>query len=180
MQLHLQLDTSSKRTLFSTFPQGTRPHRHRPNTHKRPSRNSQSILQRQARRRPHWPSGRNTPTTTRVYVAMQRHARLPCRFSHFNTNSVGDARPVDAGRYWACMTLRSAFDCWADTWRRWWAMDYRDGSLRYSWVPKRRRTQTDFYFAVILVYGTSAFLGVRSVGVSGCTVSLTYACVAAR
>lgn len=60
--------------------------------------------------------------------------------SHFNANSVGDARPVDAGRYWACMTLRSAFDCWADTWRRWWAMDYRDGSLRYSWVPKRRRT----------------------------------------
>jgi hypothetical protein len=47
------------------------------------------------------------------------YARLPCSIPHFITNSVGESRPVDAGRYWACMTLRSAFDCWADTWRRW-------------------------------------------------------------
>lgn len=148
MQLHLQLDTSSKRRLLAR-------HRLSPTVHKRPSRTAK-ILQRQERRRPHWPSGRNTPTATRVYVAIR--SKQGCLAASLTSLPIASAKPdrLDAGRYWACMTLRSASECWADTWRRWWAMDYRDGSLRYTWVPKRRHTPTNFFFrAHTWVYGTA-------------------------
>jgi hypothetical protein len=134
------------------FPQGTGLS---PNIHKRPSRTPNPAAPgTQASPLAIGPQHSSSHACLRSYA---KHERLPCSIPHFTANSVGDARPVDAGRYWACMTLR------------------------YSWVPKRRRTQTRFFFRGHTGLWDRMSGVVRSVGCQDARLlSRMLACVDAR
>jgi hypothetical protein len=83
-----------------------------PNIYKRPSRTS--FLQA---RHPGVPTGHRAATHPLPRVSTQRlkHAWLPCRHPSLHCQwRLAKSDRWTAGRYWACMALRSAFCCWAE------------------------------------------------------------------
>jgi hypothetical protein len=114
----------------------------------------------QAPWRPHWPSGRNTPSATRVYAAIE--ARMVALQTSLTSlpMAFGEVRPVDG---WPLLGLHGAKVGFLLLGRIRGAVGERwiIGMVRYgaSWVPKRKGRNN---FVIDWFYGVP-FPGARSV-----------------